>query len=129
MEQTRREIRVLVVDDDDSIRTLLSSLLHREGFAVDLANDGIEAIEKIQETEYDAVILDVMMPRLDGLGVVDRLKSTDRQTLEHVILLTASHADDIWEQPVFDVITKPFDIVYFIERTKRCIAEEAQKTA
>lgn len=127
MENSSRSPRVLVVDDDASIRVLVRSLLRREGFDVDCAADGIEAIEMLSKSDYDAVILDVMMPRLDGLGVVRHLAINDRDALSHTILLTASHADGIWEQPVFDVVTKPFDIHYFIEKTRQCAALDSRR--
>jgi CheY-like chemotaxis protein len=127
MDTGSRNPRVLVVDDDDSIRILVKSLLRHEGFEVECARDGIEAIEMLSKSDYDAVILDVMMPRLDGIGVVRHLAINDRDALNHTILLTASHADDIWEQPVFDVVTKPFDIHYFVEKTRQCAAVDSRR--
>src|SRR5204863_8149931 len=60
--------KILVVDDDDSIRLMVERVLRREKFEVDSARDGHEAIEKLAHNEYGMVLLDLMMPRVDGHG-------------------------------------------------------------
>src|ERR1700740_1314484 len=78
--------RILLVDDEQSILTLLSFPLSKEGYEVVRAADGYEALERFDETEFDLVVLDVMMPHLDGLEVCRQLRA--RSTVP-IIMLTA----------------------------------------
>ena len=66
--------KILVVDDDDDSRTLLSHLLKREGYEVITAIDGQDAVEKLPDDSIDVLLLDVMMPRMDGFAVCEALK-------------------------------------------------------
>jgi two-component system response regulator MprA len=79
--------RLLVVDDDPALSRTLRRALTVEGYAVDCAGDGIEALDRLGEGEYDAVVLDVSMPRLDGLAVCRRLRQ--RRDRTPVLMLTA----------------------------------------
>src|SRR5687767_13553878 len=81
--------RALVVDDDASIRILVSRILSRRGFTVDAVRDGAEAIEKLVEHDYALVTLDLMMPRIDGFGVMKYLTAYQPETLSKVIVMTA----------------------------------------
>jgi CheY-like chemotaxis protein len=111
--------KVLVVDDDESIRRLLLTLLHFEGYEVDTACDGIEAIERLAAADYDAVVLDLMMPRLDGLGVLDWMGEEDGAT-DRVIVLTAADSIAVRRKTVATVMGKPFDIQELIDEVARC---------
>ena len=101
--------RILVVDDDESIRTLLRRLLTTEGYAVDEAADGPTALDKISAREPDLLLLDVMMPGLDGLEVLEGLRRTSDVP---VILLTAKggEADRVlgFRFGADDYVVKPF---------------------
>ena len=66
--------KILVVDDDEDSRTLLAHLLKREGYEVATAIDGQDAVEKLPDTSIDVLLLDVMMPRMDGFAVCEALK-------------------------------------------------------
>jgi two-component system response regulator MprA len=79
--------RLLVVDDDPALSRTLRRALIVEGYAVDCAGDGLEALDRLGEGEYDAVVLDVSMPRLDGLAVCRRLR--ERRDRTPVLMLTA----------------------------------------
>src|SRR5437773_6189582 len=81
--------RALVVDDDASIRILVSRILGRHRYAVDAVKDGAEAIEKLLQRNYAVVVLDLMMPRIDGAGVVKYLVEHQPQTVQRVIVMTA----------------------------------------
>ncbi|HEX7151117.1 MAG TPA: response regulator [Thermoanaerobaculia bacterium] len=111
--------RVLVVDDDAGIRILVSRILARQDFEVDSARDGAEAIEKILAYDYDLVVLDLMMPRIDGYGVVKYLTEHHPEKLAHVIVMTAFGASALEKvcPPVARFIEKPFDINVLIAET------------
>jgi putative two-component system response regulator len=103
---------VLVVDDDESARHLLARLLSRQGYTVESAVDGVSALEAVQESEPDVVLLDVMMPGLDGFEVCRRLKGDPATRLTPVVLVTGANdqahrveglvvgADDFLAKPV-----------------------------
>ena len=74
--------RVLVADDETSIRTLVSKVLKRAGFEPVEAFDGQDAIEHLDREQYDVLVLDLMMPRVDGFGVVEHLIETKPEMME-----------------------------------------------
>lgn len=105
--------RVLIVDDDDAIRTMVERVLRREKFAVDSARDGWEAIEKLARNDYGAILLDLMMPRIDGLGVLHFLEENRPEMSEAVIVMSANlpgAVDAAREGRVSRVLEKPFDL-------------------
>ena len=69
-----RVSRVLVVDDEPAIRALVAKIVERAGHPVDTARDGAEAIQKLEETDYGVIVLDLMMPNIDGYGLIQHLK-------------------------------------------------------
>ena len=79
--------KILVVDDDLYIRELYEEVLKEEGYAVETAKDGEEALAKLKNGGYDLTLLDIMMPRLDGLGVMDALKQNPPPTPNGPFLL------------------------------------------
>ena len=113
--------KILVVDDDASIRTMVRAVLERAGYEVTTARNGCEAIVLIAASDYDVVLLDVMMPKLDGLGVVDELRKNNSPVLAHTYLLAAGNLDQLIRLPVRGVIAKPFDISNLIAEAKDCI--------
>ena len=76
----RNDARVLIADDDHSIRQLLTTIMKREGLTADPAVDGLDAIEKLQENEYAVILLDLMMPRADGFAVIEHLRAHPQAT-------------------------------------------------
>ena len=84
-----RKIRVLVVDDDEGNVVLLSSKLGVDGYETDVAYDGLEALKKVESFNPDLILLDIMMPRMDGYEVLRRLKANEKTRYMPVILLTA----------------------------------------
>jgi CheY-like chemotaxis protein len=82
-----RPASVLVVDDDRTTRHVMRSVLAKAGFNVRVAKDGAEAIDRLRTKHYDLMLLDVWMPRMDGLGVLDRIKRTKRKP--RVVVLTS----------------------------------------
>jgi two-component system, OmpR family, response regulator MprA len=85
-----RKKRILVVDDDVGIQELLELALEGEGYAVTTARDGVEALERLEATMPDLVVLDLMMPRLDGLGFITELSRRGLRSRVPVLVLTAA---------------------------------------
>jgi CheY-like chemotaxis protein len=80
--------KILVVDDETGIRSLLSELLESEGFEVRAAKDGQESLDEMQREDFDLVITDIQMPRLDGLAMVEAMRQAGRK--EKIIIMTGS---------------------------------------
>ena len=114
--------RVLVVDDDPDIARFIEVNLRTQGFEVHLASDGVEALERARDILPDLVLVDVMMPRMDGFQVVDRLRSEPRTANVSIIMLTAKAltADKVLgiTTGADDYIIKPFDPVELVARVK-----------
>ena len=121
-QESHLERRVLVVDDDVSIRILVSRILSRGLYDVEVARDGAEAIELLQRNHYSAIILDLMMPRVDGVGVVKYLSEHDPETLKSVIVLTAFGAKALGSvcPPVGRFLEKPFDVETLMREVTEC---------
>ena len=117
---------ILLVDDEDSIQTLLTFPLERDGYRVVQARDGEEALRRFGEEEVDLVVLDVMLPRLDGLEVCKRLRA---QSSVPIIMLTArgEELDKVLglELGADDYITKPFSIREFRSRVRALLRRAA----
>ncbi len=116
------ERRALVVDDDAGVRLLIKRILSTNGFVVDVARDGAEAIEKIAATDYDVIMLDLMMPRINGNGVVHYLSDYAPEELPKVIVMTAFGKSAINEvcPPVGRYIEKPFDVSRLLQEVTEC---------
>jgi DNA-binding response OmpR family regulator len=115
---------VLIVEDDASIRRLVTMVLEREGYRVEAASDGAEAVSKLSHTDYDVIILDLMMPNLDGFTFMSTLAEKDPGRLKRIIVTSAASPAVIRERmkgAPFDVLPKPFDISKLAERVKSCI--------
>ncbi len=83
-------MRILVVEDERDLNRILAKTLTAEGYSVDACFDGLEALDYLSGAEYDVIVLDVMMPRMDGLELLSRLRSSGNET--PVIFLTAKDA-------------------------------------
>ena len=115
---------VLVVEDDASIRRLVMMVLQRAGFQVEAAADGLEAVLKLGICEYDVVILDLMMPNLDGFVFIETLAENDPARLRRVIVTSAASPAVIRERmkgKPFDILPKPFNIQDLVNRVQACI--------
>jgi CheY-like chemotaxis protein len=113
--------KILVVDDDDSIRLMVERVLRRENYEVDSASDGFEAIEKLDHNEYATILLDLMMPRVDGFGVLDYLEEHRPELGRNVIVMSANipaASDAARERNVVRVVPKPFDISDLIDEVR-----------
>jgi two-component system nitrogen regulation response regulator GlnG len=104
--------RILVADDEESMRWVLSKALRKKGFTVDLAKDGDEALELIQANGYDLAILDIKMPGISGLDLLDRVREMKSDLLMVIMTAEASmkNAVEAMKRGAYDYITKPFDL-------------------
>ncbi|HID15697.1 MAG TPA: response regulator transcription factor [Candidatus Atribacteria bacterium] len=116
-------MRVLIVEDDDILANVLKEGLEEEGYAVDIATNGEDGLYMAEVTPYDVVILDIMLPELDGWTVLERLREKGVQT--PVLILTAK--DDIsdkvkgLDKGADDYITKPFEFSELLARLRALI--------
>lgn len=115
--------KILVVDDERHIVRLVEVNLTRAGYDVVTAYDGVEALEKVKSEHPDMIVLDVMMPRMNGFEVLKRLQADPATQDIPVIMLTAKAQDaDIfrgWSSGVSSYLTKPFnprELLTFVER-------------
>jgi DNA-binding response OmpR family regulator len=119
---------ILLVDDEDSIQKLLAYPLEREGFRVLQARDGEEALERFASERVDLVVLDLMLPKLDGLEVCKRLRAESEVP---IIMLTArdDELDKVLglELGADDYITKPFSIREFRSRVRALLRRAAAR--
>ncbi|MGH2961882.1 MAG: response regulator [Solirubrobacterales bacterium] len=114
--------RILLVDDEQAVQKLLSYPLRKEGYDVVAAHDGREALDRFAEQRFDLVVLDIMLPKLDGIEVCRRLRSRSQVP---IIMLTAKD-DEIdkvvgLEMGADDYITKPFSVREFRSRVKAAL--------
>jgi two-component system response regulator MprA len=120
-------MRILVVDDDRAVRESLRRSLTFNGYTVDLASDGAEALEQLSNARPDALVLDVMMPRVDGLAVCRRLRSTGDDL--PVLVLTAR--DSVSERVAGldagadDYLAKPFALEELLARLRALLRRTA----
>jgi len=119
-------LTILLVDDEDSIQTLLTYPLERDGYRVVQARDGDEALRRFGEESVDLVVLDIMLPKLDGLEVCRRLRA---ESTVPIIMLTArdDELDKVLglELGADDYITKPFSIREFRSRVRALLRRAA----
>ena len=109
--------KILIVEDDPDIQELLKNFLREAGYAVTLAGDGVEALERFGEGQFDLVLLDVLLPKIDGFGVCELIR---RQSQVPVIMLTAlcGEEEEIrgLDLQIDDYITKPFSVPVLLRR-------------
>lgn len=105
--------KILVADDEKNIAKLVKVNLERAGFEVVVASDGIEALKKVEEEKPDLIVLDIMMPRMDGITVLKKLKEKEETKSIPVVMLTVKAEDeDIfrgWQEGADSYLTKPFN--------------------
>jgi len=126
-------IRVLVVDDDPIILRLLQLNLELEGHEVETAADGREALDRVNALEPDLILLDVMMPEIDGFRVCEELRAHDRTRDIPVVFLSAkAQASDIERGTAVGgdaYVTKPFDPQELVELIERLVADRRATTS
>lgn len=113
----------LVIDDDLALRGLFTALLTRKGFTVDVAGDGRVAFDHLTRNSYSVILLDLMMPEVNGFELLERMERDSPSLLERVIVMTGAaqrqvarvNASNVW-----DVIRKPFDIDHLVSSAIAC---------
>ena len=120
--------KILLVDDTDIVRDVVSGFLESEGYTIEIACDGIEAIEKLNEVSFDVVITDIKMPRMDGIGLLREIKKFHPDT--EVILITG------YDMPVSGaflgtgakaLIHKSCEVETFISQMLKAIEREGEE--
>ncbi|HKR64269.1 MAG TPA: response regulator [Thermoanaerobaculia bacterium] len=115
--------KILVVDDDGSIRRLIGHLLQRHGLQFEFAENGAEALELVRRTVFEAVLLDLMMPTMNGFDFLDVVRLEKPELLARTIVVTAfsrqGHPPAV--DGVFAVIRKPFDIDNLLDVVDLCL--------
>jgi DNA-binding response OmpR family regulator len=122
---TEQSHEILVVEDDVAIRRLVKMVLDRHGYRVEVAADGLEAVLKLGLVDYEVIILDLMMPNLDGFSFMSTLAEHDPDRLRRIIVTSAASPGVIRERmrgTPFTILPKPFDINDLVSRVKECIA-------
>lgn len=120
-----KKIKILIADDNKEFCEIVGDYLSREN-DIDLvgtANDGFEALELIKETNPDVVVLDIIMPHLDGLGVLEKLNTLEIEKMPNIVVLSAVGQDKITQRALAlgadYYIVKPFDMQIFIKRIRQ----------
>src|SRR6195256_306123 len=119
-------MRILIVEDEADLLVSLAKALREAGYAVDIAEDGEDGLYKAESWDYDAILLDVMLPRLDGWGLLQKLRRTKKTP---VLMLTARDAsrDRIrgLDTGADDYVVKPFDLAELLARLRALIRRAA----
>src|SRR3989441_2664425 len=122
-------MRILIVEDETDLLSSLAKALREEGYAVDTAEDGEEGFYKAESWDYDAIVLDVMLPKLDGWGLLQKLRKTKKTP---VLMLTARDAsrDRVrgLDTGADDYVVKPFDLSELLARLRALIRRAAGQT-
>jgi len=121
--RTMAKERILIADDDQGIRDLFVTVCGEEGYEVDTAADGVEALEKIRKGGVDLAIIDLKMPRMDGIDLLRNIRETDEDIA--IFCLTAYPSPESLEESLkggcFDYITKPFDMGEVLDLIRRAL--------
>ncbi len=116
-----RQPRVLVVDDEATIREMLAEFLELEGYSVELAADGVEALDKLGNANFDLVLTDLKMPRMGGIGLLQQMERHAATTMAVIMtgFGTVETAIDAMKRGAYDYILKPFkldEVLHVVER-------------
>ena len=117
--------KVLVVDDEESIRNLMVTLLSQKGYHCETATDGVEALDKIGKTEFDAVVTDIVMPGMDGISLTEELLKRNQNL---PVMTVTGYADEYSAETAIssgarEFIKKPFSTAEFIIRFDKMMRE------
>jgi CheY-like chemotaxis protein len=115
---------ILLVDDDPAIRRFLTVLLEKDGYDVDAVSDGVQALRKLKRNEYTAVLLDLLMPRVNGFEVLQEVRALRPEMLGRIVVLTAASDRTLVDfadgRRVFRVLRKPLDNAEVLKVVRSC---------
>lgn len=124
---------LLIVDDNAMNRDMLARRLARDGYTITTASGGGEALQQVNKQDFDLVLLDILMPDIDGYKVLEQMKADVRTREIPVVMLTAVHEMDsvvrCFEMGVEDYLTKPFNIPFVKSRISSCLRSASVKGA
>jgi CheY-like chemotaxis protein len=122
-----RTVRVLVVDDEATIRELIADALREPGYEVQTAGNGVEALAIVHRWLPDVIVLDLMMPRLDGTGFTELLRVNPEFAHVPVLLVTAAYGAEAAAQQVGARawLSKPFELDYLVQQVALLVAQPA----
>lgn len=124
---------LLIVDDNAMNRDMLARRLARDGYTITTASGGGEALQCVNKQDFDLVLLDILMPEIDGYQVLEQMKADARTREIPVVMLTAVHEMDsvvrCFEMGVEDYLTKPFNIPFVKSRISSCLRSASVKGA
>ncbi|MEG0379807.1 MAG: response regulator transcription factor [Eubacterium sp.] len=120
-------IRVLIAEDDPAMRKILKLYFEKEGYETDVAEDGIRAIEQLEQTTYDLAVLDWMMPGADGIAVLKAIKSLGLPVKTILLTVKGQIADEIegFESGADDYVRKPFEPQVLLLRVRKLLNTDA----
>jgi CheY-like chemotaxis protein len=122
------EKRVLVVDDDDAIRALLCTILRRRGISVDSARNGADALDRCEHCRYAVILLDLMMPQVNGYQVLDEFARRRREDRPLILVLTAgAEPRNLSPDLVAGTLRKPFDVEMIVDTISAAMATLADR--
>jgi two-component system response regulator CpxR len=126
MKLLKRKGRLLLLDDDPAMQRLISTLLQRSGFRIDVVSAGAAAIEKLGTVDYAVLLLDLMTPTEGGLTVIRHLKETRPDLLRRVLIVTASPASvlKMIEHDVAGIVQKPFEPAQLLAAVENVITTQ-----
>jgi two-component system response regulator MprA len=123
--------RLLVVDDEPAIRLLMQAILSQEGHDVETAADGVEGLAAIERDLPDVVLLDLMMPNMDGWRFLEELRSRDLRSRVRVVIVSAMSDTESIErgqaEGVHEHVAKPFDASAVVRAVEAALQEEPEK--
>ena len=120
---------ILLIEDDRGIQGLISTLLSRRGIDVEIAPDGEAALRKIRQNDYAALLLDLMLPRVNGFEVIRELKAISPELLRRTIVVTAASdltLRDFDHSQVNRLLRKPFSISELMDAVDLCLDGNGQ---
>ena len=123
---------VLVIDDDQALRGFFTTLLSRNGFSVDCAADGKVAYDQMAHHNYSVILLDLMMPNVNGFELLERMERESPGLLDRVIVMTGASQRSVEKldtSRVWGMIRKPFDIDQIVSSAIACAQHKSRGNA